>query len=163
MSYAYFTSLNILNISIIKPFSTFVNKLYSQKHEPDCREYAFGSFDIKYDVLFNEEIFMKYTNRLTKNEKLSMIIPFFSMEKTEEESYIRRMNSFYSELSSSIVAYAQCDDFPKGARYFAKAEVSPHKKGICVHLDLRLRKDGQTLKSTEISHVWDKGVIVEKI
>lgn len=112
---------------------------------------------------FHQEIFMKYTNRLTTNEKLSMIIPFFSMEEGDEEKYINRMNSFYSELSSSIVAYSQCEDFPKGARYFAKAEISPHQKGICVKLKLFLRKDGNTIKNAELTHIWSKGVIVEKM
>ncbi len=106
---------------------------------------------------------MKYTNRLTTNDKLSMIIPFFSMEDSSEEAYINRMNAFYSEFSSSIVAYSQSEDFPTGARYFAKAEVTPHRNGICVQLTMRLRKDGCTFKSAEVSHVWNRGVIVEKM
>lgn len=107
---------------------------------------------------------MKHTIQLYTTKTTSVMIPVFTCETggKEEEENTRRMNEFYSELKSSVFAYTESDSFPEGARYFAKATVTPANEGLSVRVVMRLRQGGKTVSSRELTHTWLDGVVISK-
>ncbi|MBR6676329.1 MAG: hypothetical protein IKL24_03255 [Clostridia bacterium] len=107
---------------------------------------------------------MKYSTHLYTNKSTCVIIPVFtsdSGDKTEAES-VKRMNEFYDEMKKAVFVYTESADFPKGSKYFARADILEADNKFQVSVIMKLRKSGKTLSTRTLSHTWENGVVVEK-
>ncbi len=105
---------------------------------------------------------MRSTTQLISKNNASIIIPVFHPSEKKEEAYAARMNSFYDEMKKSILAYCESEEFPKGAKYFAKVLIDEQENAFEIRVILRLRQNGKTEKSSELFHLWQDGVIIRK-
>lgn len=107
---------------------------------------------------------MKYTLHLYSTKSASIAIPIFTCDTgtPREEENVRRMNGFYDEMKRSVISYTECDTFPEGGKYFAKAKVCDDGGLLKVSVDLRLRQKGEVISKRTLTHTWSDGVVVEK-
>ena len=111
-----------------------------------------------------EGLHMRYSLHLYSTKSASVVIPVFTCEtgKQKEEENVKRMNGFYEELRQSVIRYTECDTFPEGCKYFAKARVFDDGGLLKVSVDLKLRNKGDIISKRSLTHTWSDGVVVEK-
>ena len=116
-------------------------------------------------MLYKKEgLHMRYTLHLYSTKSASVVIPVFTCEtgKPREEENVRRMNGFYEELRQSVIRYTECDTFPEGGKYFAKAKVCDNGGLLKVCVNLKLRQNGSVISQRTLTHTWSDGVVVAK-
>ena len=116
-------------------------------------------------MLYKKEgLHMRYSLHLYSTKSASVVIPVFTCDtgKPREEENVKRMNGFYEELRQSVIRYTECDTFPEGGKYFAKAKVLDDGGLLKVSVDLKLRNKGEVISKRALSHTWSDGVVIEK-